>query len=157
MTVHSTSTWPPAVSRLILGIAENVKRVRRERKMSTRILAERLAETSVPMHPSVLRNLESGRRASVGVEELIEIAGILDVPPLLLLPLGPDGTHAWFTGPVERCEYPPGSSWIDSDGHVFVRRRDRLGFLGWMDTCGMQHADHVPSRPLRRLVPEGSS
>ena len=57
--------------------------------MSAQDLADRCALLGMPIHRSVLANLENGRRPSVSVAELLVLATALEVPPILLaLPLG---------------------------------------------------------------------
>lgn len=59
--------------------------------MSAQQLADRCAELGLPINRSVLANLESGRRPSVSVAELLVLARALDTAPALLL--FPPGRH----------------------------------------------------------------
>jgi transcriptional regulator with XRE-family HTH domain len=70
-------------------IAGEVRRYRQEHQMSAQQLADRCAELGMPIARSVLANLESGRRDSVSVAEILVLARALRVPPVLLVfPLG---------------------------------------------------------------------
>lgn len=71
-------------------IAHQVKKFRLERGWTAQELADRLAEAGMPhMKRPVITNLEIGRRQTVTVEEVLTLAWVLDVPPLMMfLPLG---------------------------------------------------------------------
>lgn len=70
-------------------IAEQVKEQRNKRGISAARLAEKLNEIGIPWDRSIVANFESGRRASVSVEELVALGYVLAVPPaLLMFPLG---------------------------------------------------------------------
>jgi transcriptional regulator with XRE-family HTH domain len=76
-------------SRLTAGIAAEVRRYRKARKMSVQSLADRCEELGYPIPRPVLSNLETGRRESITVAELLVLSAALDVPPVLLgIPLG---------------------------------------------------------------------
>jgi hypothetical protein len=49
--------------------------------------------------------------------------------------------------------YEVGQAYIDADNRVFIRGDDSA--LPWVDEAGDWESDHYPSRPLRKLVPEG--
>lgn len=119
-------TQPGWSERLVKVIAGEVRRHRLARDLSAQQLADRCAELGHPIPRSVLANLESGRRETITVPELLVLARALEVPPVLLLfPLGrveqmevlPGRDVAtwpallWFTG-----EYPAGST-IGPDAH----------------------------------------
>ncbi|RBY94078.1 hypothetical protein DQ244_01570 [Blastococcus sp. TBT05-19] len=104
------SDWP---GELVRVVAQEVQRVRGERRMSAQKLADATAELGLPMARSVIANLESGRRETVTLPELFVLARALGVPPLLLvfpvgrretvdtLPGGPADTLEaldWFIG-----------------------------------------------------------
>lgn len=75
--------------RVVQGIAGEIRRWRKERKMSAQDLSDACAKLGWPIARSVLSNLESGYRETITVPELYVIAQALQVPPLrLLLPLG---------------------------------------------------------------------
>ncbi|MFE2132271.1 helix-turn-helix domain-containing protein [Streptomyces sp. NPDC059466] len=85
-------TQPPAPdwsARLALGVAREVRRHRQAQGLSAQQLADRCAQIGMPIQRSVLANLESGRRTTVNIAELLVLAHALDVPPgVLLFPVG---------------------------------------------------------------------
>lgn len=81
-------TWQGRVTRTI---AREIRRYRDERKMSAQQLADRTAELGMEIPRSVLANLESGRRETVTVPELLVLAAALEVAPVeLACPAGFD-------------------------------------------------------------------
>ena len=144
MTQHEAE-WP---QRLTATIARQVQNVRGERRMSAQQLADATAALGHAMPRSVIANLESGRRDTVSVAELLVLARALRVPPLeLVFPLGreemvellPGETVAtwdaarWFTG---EAHFPP-SPTINEDVQAwrvaatgYFREQDRL-FGNW--------------------------
>lgn len=104
--------WSAGMARLV---AREVRRYREMRhpKMSTQQLSDRTAELGMPIPRSVLANLESGRRETVSVAEVLVLAAALDVAPIdLICPVGfdkqmemlprlmmdPLSAMRWFTG-----------------------------------------------------------
>lgn len=78
--------WP---ARLVKLIAGEIKRWRDIRGMSAQQLAEACEALGHPIPRSVLANLESGRRETISVPELLVLAEVLKVPPVLLVfPVG---------------------------------------------------------------------
>jgi len=75
------------------GVADEVRRLRKDRGLSVAKLADRTEELGYPIGASVLTNFEAKRRGSrLDVSELLVLAAALDVPPaLLLFPGYPDG------------------------------------------------------------------
>lgn len=78
---------------LITGVAVEVKRLRKIKKMSIRALSERTEQLGHHIGESVLSNFEYGRRgAKLDIVELLVLAAALQVPPARLLwPNYPDG------------------------------------------------------------------
>jgi len=75
--------------RLVNVLAGEVRRRRKELKMSARQLSEACEKRGVKLPRSVLANLESGRRPYVSVAEWLALAAALGVPPsVLLFPVG---------------------------------------------------------------------
>jgi len=110
--VTQNNEWPTDMARLV---AREVRRYReRQRpKMSAQQLADRTAELGMPIPRSVLANLESGRRETVSVAEVLVLAAALNVAPTeLICPVGfdkqtemlpgramdPLAARRWFTG-----------------------------------------------------------
>ncbi|KAB2344917.1 helix-turn-helix domain-containing protein [Actinomadura rudentiformis] len=78
---------------LAAAIAEQVRRLRKERGMSAQQLADACTDLGLPITRSAVANLESQRRPTVSVAELLIFARALDTPPILLLiPLGQQET-----------------------------------------------------------------
>lgn len=78
--------WP---ARLAKTIARQVRHYRQERGLSAQQMADRLAELGLPVQRAVLANLENGRRGNVTIAEVLALAKVLKVPPILLLfPIG---------------------------------------------------------------------
>jgi transcriptional regulator with XRE-family HTH domain len=99
-------------------VAREVRRYReaRQPRMSTQQLADRTAELGMLIPRSVLANLESGRRETVSVAEVLVLAAALDVAPIeLVCPVGfdkqtemlpdrmmePFAAMRWFTGELK--------------------------------------------------------
>lgn len=105
--------WPKSLTAVIAG---QVQRIRGQRGMSAQQLADATTALGHPVPRSVIANLESGRRDTVSIAELLVLARALRVPPLLLIfPMGhepttevlPDVTvdtwvgAKWFTGETD--------------------------------------------------------
>jgi transcriptional regulator with XRE-family HTH domain len=85
MTQHG----PDYATRLALSIAAEVRRHRLAKGLSAQQLAERCDRIGMPIKRSVIANLESGRRTTVTVAEVLVLAQALEVPPaVLLFPVG---------------------------------------------------------------------
>jgi len=70
-------------------IGRNVRRIRNHRGWRGDDLVERLRAVGVDIKRDALFDLEKGKRASVSVDLLIQLAYVLDVSPLVLM-LPPD-------------------------------------------------------------------
>lgn len=120
MTQEPEPDWS---ARLALSVAREVRRHRQAKGMSAQQLSDRCAAIGMPIQRSVLANLESGRRTTVTIAEIIILAAALEVPALALvfpagyektfegLPGKSGGTYEWafwFTGeealPYEESE-----------------------------------------------------
>ena len=110
--VTQNDDWPADVARLVAREVRRYREVQRPR-MSAQQLAERTAELGMPIPRSVLANLESGRRDTVSVAEVLVLAAALDVAPVDLIcpvgfdkqtemlpgrPMDPLSAMRWFTG-----------------------------------------------------------
>ncbi|WP_327268771.1 helix-turn-helix domain-containing protein [Streptomyces sp. NBC_01218] len=83
-------------------VAAEVRRHRERRGMSAQDLADACAKLGVPIQRSVIANLENGRRASIGVAEVLVFAAALDVPPgVLMSPVGQTAEVEIFPGEME--------------------------------------------------------
>jgi transcriptional regulator with XRE-family HTH domain len=89
-------------------VAERVKQLRNDQGLSAQRLADRCAEAgAVWLDRSVIANLESGRRQSVSIDEVLVLALVLNVAPVhLFVPVTPQAMHVspkWAVGaPVVR-------------------------------------------------------
>ncbi|MFE7803983.1 helix-turn-helix domain-containing protein [Streptomyces sp. NPDC057430] len=98
MTQEETVS-PEWSQRLAQSIAGEVRRRRQELGLSAQQLSERCAALGMPIQRSVLANLESGRRTSVTVPEVLILAAALDTPPgLLLFPVGKEQLTEFLPG-----------------------------------------------------------
>ncbi len=127
MSPEEFEAW---TSRFMSVVAAEIKRYRLRRGLSAQQLSDKISEDfGLQLKRSVLANLENGRRPTLSLVELIVLARMLDVPPLLLVfPTGYEneievlpgqtvGTWdaaRWFTGearfPSERI---PGGEIVD--------------------------------------------
>jgi transcriptional regulator with XRE-family HTH domain len=113
--VTQNDDWSARVARLV---AREIRRYREQEqpKVSVQRLADRTAELGMPIPRSVLANLESGRRETVSVAEVIVLAAALNVSPIeLICPAGfdkqaeilpgrmvsPLAAVRWFTGELK--------------------------------------------------------
>ncbi|MGH3768767.1 MAG: helix-turn-helix domain-containing protein [Pseudonocardiaceae bacterium] len=72
-------------------IARQVRQLRESYKWSAERLASEMTQAGAPWDRTIVANLENGRRGTVSVAELLALAYVLDVPPVILLaPLGED-------------------------------------------------------------------
>ncbi|MFO7250488.1 MAG: helix-turn-helix transcriptional regulator [Actinomycetes bacterium] len=78
--------WPARLARTVAG---QVRAYRELRGMSAAELADACAALGLPISRSAIADLESGRRPTVSVAELLVFARVLHVPPIeLLCPVG---------------------------------------------------------------------
>lgn len=117
-------------SGLIKVAAAQIKRYRNQRGLSAQQVADACwRDYGLAMKRSVLSNLESGRRPTLSLMELLVLAKILKVPPLLLVfPIGHEDTievlpgvsvdtweaAKWFTGE----DAFPHRRRVSEDGHT---------------------------------------
>lgn len=72
-------------------LAQRVRMYRDAHGWTVEDLAQRCTAAGVPLDGSVITNLENDERAPVSVQELLTLAYVLSVPPVLLfLPVGED-------------------------------------------------------------------
>jgi transcriptional regulator with XRE-family HTH domain len=83
-------------------VARRMRELREKRRLSGARLAERMREAGIPWQRDTVANLENGRRASVGVDELLALAAVLEVAPThLLVPLEDEQPYEITPGRVE--------------------------------------------------------
>ncbi|SRR6266487_3522977 len=72
-------------------LADRIREVRRRRGLTAAQFAERMKAAGIGWDRGVVAKLETGRRQSIGVDEWLTAAYVLDVAPIhLLLPLDDD-------------------------------------------------------------------
>ena len=113
--VTQDDDWSARIARLV---AREIRRYRESQqpRMSVQRLADRTAELDMAIPRSVLANLESGRRETVSVAEVLALAAALNVSPIeLICPVGfdketeilpgrmldPLSAVRWFTGELK--------------------------------------------------------
>lgn len=80
------SGWPARLTHVIAG---EVRRYRKQRKMSAQQLSERCTKLGLEISRSTIADLENGRRTALAVAELLILARALGVVPVQLLsPVG---------------------------------------------------------------------
>lgn len=86
MLFMSTDDWAVKLTGLM---GRQVRRVRQQRGLTAAELSEACAALGVEVPSRTITNWETGKRASIGVTDLIVVAEALGVPPIsLLFPLG---------------------------------------------------------------------
>ncbi|MEV6175287.1 helix-turn-helix transcriptional regulator [Streptomyces sp. NPDC051954] len=91
--------WP---ERLAAQVAAEVRRHRTRRGMSAQQLADECKNLGMPIQRSVIANFENGRRANVGVAELLVFAAALRVSPMeLAFPVGYEHSSEGLPGKVQ--------------------------------------------------------
>lgn len=72
-------------TRPVEAIAKQVKDRRKARGWSAERLADEMKAIGIPWQRMTVANLENGRRPVVGIDELLALAVVLNVNPILLL------------------------------------------------------------------------
>lgn len=70
---------------LTAAIAQRVKTLRTTARLSGPALASEMNEQGIPWNRTTVAKLETGRRESLTVQELLALALVLDVPPVSLI------------------------------------------------------------------------
>lgn len=124
--VTQDDDWSARVARLV---AREVRRYRESQqpRMSAQQLADRTAELGLPIPRSVLANLESGRRETVSIAEILILAAALDVAPIeLISPVGFDQQVEMLPGrmiePLSAMRWFTGELKLETDGVVTTLR-----------------------------------
>jgi transcriptional regulator with XRE-family HTH domain len=100
--------------RLTAMIAREIRRHRDRRKLSAQQLADLTAEFGMPIPRNVLANLESGRRDTITVAEVLVLAAVLGVSPMeLICPAGYDDEIELL--PARKMDPLQASRWIDGE------------------------------------------
>lgn len=78
-----TTTDP--VQPIAAQVAANVRILRKRHRLSATAVADRTGELGFPVPRSVIANLETGRRDHVSVDELVVLAKVFEIDPVVLL------------------------------------------------------------------------
>ncbi|MGH3783029.1 MAG: helix-turn-helix domain-containing protein [Pseudonocardiaceae bacterium] len=115
---------------LTAGIARRVRALRTEARLSGPGLATAMNGQGIPWNRTTVAKLETGRRESISVAELLALAVVLGVPPAWLLVDPKAGTPVpvaegievdpwtallWLTG-SQPLEEPAGEAWASAQG-----------------------------------------
>lgn len=89
------------------AIAARVQELRKGRGWSAQRLADELRKVGIPWDRSVVANFETGRRASIGVDEMLALAYVLEVAPVhLVVPPDTDASVEYQVTPEGVPEDP---------------------------------------------------
>jgi transcriptional regulator with XRE-family HTH domain len=106
--------WSATVAQVV---AREVRRYRQMRGLSAQQLADRTADLGMPIQRSVLANLESGRRTTVTVAELLVLSAALTVAPVLLVfPVGREAVSSFL--PNESASTWSAARWFGGSGDL---------------------------------------
>ncbi len=106
---------PPWAEALAAAVGRRVAHYRNRRGLTAQQLSDALRELGVDLKRTVIGNLESGYRRTVSLSEILAIAYVLGVPPLLLMT--PVGEEAAF-GVLPDVDVDPwdAARWITGEG-----------------------------------------
>jgi len=131
---------PDWATKLTFSIAGEVRRHRARLGMSAQQLSDKCAELGMPIQRSVLSNLESNRRTTITIAEILVLAAALQVPPgVLIFPAGyfnyaevtpgrsvpAQAAVGWLAGTIRFGNEDP--AFYHSHPFFKVRRHDELG------------------------------
>ncbi|AEA23127.1 helix-turn-helix domain protein [Pseudonocardia dioxanivorans CB1190] len=116
-------------------IARRVRELRDAARLSGADLAERMNDLGIAWNRTTVAKLETGRRATVTVQELLALGRALDVPPIILIadprrrepvPLVPgEETHPWEA-----------LLWLSGAGRVGESDLDNQSRASWLIQAG---------------------
>jgi transcriptional regulator with XRE-family HTH domain len=164
--VTQNDDWSARVARLVAREVRRYREMQRPR-MSVQKLADATAELGMPIPRSVLANLESGRRETVSVAEVLVLAAALNVAPIeLICPVGFDKETEMLPGrmmePLSAMQWFTGE-WkldIDDDGVWTMRtpgsgERSTAYLLRYHDELiSRLHSQEARAREALRAVAE---
>jgi transcriptional regulator with XRE-family HTH domain len=102
-------------------IAQRMRELRGKRGLTGAGLGERMTGLGVPWDRSIVANLESGRRRSVTVDELLALALALNCPPMyLLIPPDAPGEPYAVTPAVSESRRNV-AAWFAGEGPILPR------------------------------------
>jgi transcriptional regulator with XRE-family HTH domain len=133
MEQHGTALTPTQV------VAARMKKLREKRGWTAAELARQMKAAGIPWERIVVTKLETGRRASVSVDELLALAAVLNVAPVHLL-VPPDDF-------MEPCQVTPAVT----ERAVYVRHWIR-GEIQLPGADFREYFAEVPSTEYKKLV-----
>jgi len=140
--------WAARMSR---GIVEEVRRRRKALKLSAQQLSELCAKRGLEISRSSLADLETGRRTTLTVAELLVLAKVLGVPPVLLIaPVGhqemvevlpgqlvpSDSALEWITGEADLADAGQGLAAVPQSptSDIALYRAHATAEREWLET-----------------------
>lgn len=133
-----------------------IRQIRQKRGWTVKELAERCAEAGAPhITATVITNLETRRRASrqITVDELLVLAYILDVPPLLMF-VPADGTETLqIADGIEKDSIEAGA-WVANDEAMTHRVIVPMGGADTLRTNYVKYPQETSSLALLRYIAE---
>lgn len=145
--VTAQNDW---AKRLVISVADAIKHYRGEAGMSTQRLADACAELGYPIARSVLANLESKRRDSVTLAELLVISRALNVSVVQMV---------FPVGRTEQSEPLPGeqrptwlaAQWFTGEQPWFLPAKELQEFFGGFIAQGDDYGAYIKNTdPLRK-------
>ncbi|UOD81991.1 helix-turn-helix domain-containing protein [Paenarthrobacter ureafaciens] len=82
MGQNEARQWAGSVA---LRVGKNIQRARKDAGKSAQQLSDGCEAVGYPIPRSTIANLESGRKETVSLQELLVIAHVLDIPPITLI------------------------------------------------------------------------
>lgn len=154
MTQENWEEWP---ARLANRVAQEVRRHRMRRGMSAQQLADVCAQLGLPLSRSALANLESGRRPTVSLAEVLVLGKALGVPPIeLVFPVGREEQLVevlpgkkmgaweavkWFSGEGPFLQRAEDGAWYATPGDHDEWQESAITDYRWHDTYVRQCLD----------------
>lgn len=94
------------------AVASRVRQLRRTRGWTAEELADRMTEVGIPWNQPVVSRLETGKRESISLAEVLALAYILDVAPIhLFVPIDP-GEAEYQVVPSREIAVHAAREWI---------------------------------------------
>jgi transcriptional regulator with XRE-family HTH domain len=151
-------TRDPRAAQPVEHLARRVRELRRRRGLTAAQLAERLREVGLDWDRNVVANLETGRRASLDVGELLALALVLDVAPVhLLVPLDDEApfhvtpTRIEKSGPVR--DWVRGAEPLDgTDARVYWSEVPEVEWQQVSERVQVHRGEQLGSYRERRLA-----
>ena len=143
-SADADSKWP---ARLTAAVAANVRRLRERHvpPLSALALSERTHALGHRVHRTLIADMEAGRRASIGLADVLVLARALEAPPLeLIAPL--DGA------PTEILPGEAESNWDAIDWIAGMRPVPGVADDGWEATAEGKNWQRNADLQLRKFA-----